>query len=108
MTIKPADTTSTKKDNQLIDELAKRFDLETDAELARRAGIPKQIISKVRNGERPLSIENRLMIANALGYAWARDVALFLMPEKVAAILKRADNLRTKRNDEKRATKHSK
>jgi transcriptional regulator with XRE-family HTH domain len=91
-----------------IDGLVDAFALTTDAQICARTGIEKGNFSRFRAGERPLSIQSRLLIANALGYSWAREALLYLMPEKSAEVLRKADNMRTKKLDRKRAKQKSK
>lgn len=55
------------QDNELIDRVKTAFAIKTDAELARRAGMQKSTISKIRNGERSLPSNDQLFFLCAIG-----------------------------------------
>jgi len=79
-----------------LDDLKERRDL-SDAELADIVGLPnRQYLSKIRRGEKDIPTEVKLQVWNLLGYAWTRDAALALLPERFRERLKVADNKRNR------------
>lgn len=80
---------------QLLQELKTKFDL-ADWEIAKVLEATAPIISDVRGGRRQLTFAQELRAYNRLGYAWARDAMLAMLPDETHIKLLKKDQDRTK------------
>lgn len=80
---------------QLLQELKTKFDL-ADCEIAKVLEATAPIISDVRGGRRQLTFAQELRAYNRLGYAWARDAMLAMLPDETQDKLLKKDQDRTK------------
>lgn len=80
---------------QLLQELKTEFDM-ADWEIAKLLEATAPIISDVRAGRRQLTFAQELRAYNRLGYAWARDAMLAMLPDETHDKLLKKDQDRTK------------
>lgn len=91
---------------QLVEEYKARFQA-TDAQVADELRTSRTVITEARAGTQELALEDRLILADKVGYAWARDAILALMGS-TGAWLKAKDNKRAAREAIKKASKPKK
>lgn len=87
-----------KTDCELLDALKEQFDLTLDYELCEFLDMSRTQISQVRTklNPRSLTIAQRIVAYDHLGYAWARQAMLDLFPDPIKEKLRAADIDRTK------------
>ena len=74
-------------DRQLIQDLKRQFNVESDRALETRLGIPASTISRVMTGKGPLNWEHRFVIRDKLAFAAVRNGVAFLLPKKLSKSL---------------------
>ena len=76
----------------LIDEYKKKFDA-TDLDVAAQLSISRSVVTEARNGTQELKLTHKLVLADKIGYAWARKPLLLLLGNAGAAV-RSSDNAR--------------
>jgi hypothetical protein len=77
-----------------LDQLKKRFGINSDVVLASTVGISPAMLAHVRAGRRPLPLPARIRLLDKLGYAFTRDKLLEILPNEARAVLTEIDNRR--------------
>ena len=86
------------KQNSLLQQLAEQLAPITDSEIAAKLGTQKSNLSEVKNRKRCLTFMQELRLYDSLGYAWARQAVLAMVPDSVRDDLTVRDNQRIARN----------
>ena len=85
-------------DRELLDALKEQFDLANDCQLCDMLAMSPTQISHIRAviNPRPLTLMQKLVAYDHLGYAWAREALLNLVPDHLGAKLRAMDIDKTK------------
>lgn len=73
------------KDNkwiERIEKIKKEFDIETDSKMAGMLGISRASMHAILTGKSQPSTITKLKIMDKLGFAWAREALLEILPEE--------------------------
>lgn len=68
-------------DNDLLNRVSRGFGSSSDRDLAKRLGIPKSTMAKVRRGEVELAWQHRVVLMDKLGFLKVRRSLSFVLPE---------------------------
>lgn len=96
-------------DRELLDALKEQFDLANDCQLCDMLAMSPTQISHIRAviNPRPLTLMQKLVAYDHLGYAWAREALLNLVPDHLGAKLRAMDIDKTKARADKSNSRSS-
>jgi hypothetical protein len=70
--------------NARLDQVRKQTGLSSDAQVALLLNTTQPTISRARSGDRDLPWQTKLRVMDLLGYQWAREAILSLLPDQTA------------------------
>lgn len=83
--------------NRRLNEVKERFNIEHDGELAEFLGMTRSGMYQFRRGETELSPWTRVIIMDKLGFAWAKEAILELIPKQQAEQLRKSMEKQTQK-----------